>query len=75
MALSQIEAEWLEGFFEAFAENKRASAWAKGFVADQHEKWEKYGSEAFYSTKVWNILKREAKSMGYNPDQPDPDEG
>lgn len=75
MALSPTEEEWLEGFLAHVAEHgRRMSQWAKGFIGDQQSRYEEFGSDMSLSTKQWNILKREAKNLGYNPDQPDPDD-
>ena len=67
MALSESEAEYLEGLLQAVesAHVNQLSDWRRGFMKDQRERWEKYGPDIFLSPKQWNILRQVAEDVGY----------
>lgn len=74
MALSEHEADWLEGLFDATqAEADRLSGWESGFVADQQSRYEQYSSSLRLSAKQWAVLQRIAQKLGYAVPVGDPD--
>ena len=66
MALSQTEHEWLEGLLNAYDGNEKlTSEWRRGFMADQVDRFAKYGKDMYLSAKQWNVLNSVAEDVGY----------
>ena len=66
MALDVDTAAWVEGLLEAYIEAQSSvSDWERGFMSDQVERWEKFGSDIRFSPRQWDILRRVAAKLKY----------
>lgn len=55
--------EWVEGLLADALAGKEISDWERGFLTDQQERVEKYGSSTRFSDKQWKILDRVAEKI------------
>ncbi len=63
MALNETEQDFLESLI-AMTGGERLSQWESGFMQDQINRFEEYGSNMSLSIKQWGVLKRIANKIG-----------
>lgn len=75
MAISPDKVVWLEELFAAFDHDAtKTSDWEHGFIKDQMDRWNSWGSDIRLSEKQWAVLERIAAKYNIKPpgdDDPD----
>ena len=65
MALSEREDEYLQNVLNAAGEDMaQFNDWERGFLQDQQERYDEYGTDIWMSEKQWGVIDKIADILG-----------